>query len=170
MQVPEADLVAAFKILSQDDENTGLVEVAVLKDVMAYVAQRSGAVGCWAGLLCYRSRLRCCAPYAASRLHAPLLYDAVSEQYARHDNKLSVRGSRRAASVGGAMHHALAPNRQGVRLLFAVASHTTNGNPHDDDDDDAHAAHAAVFVRPGPSASAWTALSWRTCCMTAPRR
>lgn len=29
--------MAAFKILSQDDENTGLVEVAVLKDVMAYV-------------------------------------------------------------------------------------------------------------------------------------
>jgi hypothetical protein len=38
-QVPEADLVAAFKILSQDDENTGLVDVAVLKDVMAYVAR-----------------------------------------------------------------------------------------------------------------------------------
>eukprot|EP00750_Incisomonas_marina_P031144 INCI773.1.p1 GENE.INCI773.1~~INCI773.1.p1 ORF type:complete len:141 (-),score=33.56 INCI773.1:718-1140(-) len=38
--VPEADLVAAFKILSQDDENTGLVEVSVLKDVMASIGKR----------------------------------------------------------------------------------------------------------------------------------
>jgi hypothetical protein len=34
-QVAEADLIAAFKILAQDDDNSGFVEVAVLKDVMA---------------------------------------------------------------------------------------------------------------------------------------
>lgn len=38
--VPENDLVAAFKILSQDDENTGLVEVSVLKDVMTSIGKR----------------------------------------------------------------------------------------------------------------------------------